>query len=409
MDQQFIDREKELFKLNAKLNAKSKKIAPSTTNVLPSVVTIRPQKSVQIHTANNNFNYYDEALMLKDGQANAEEQQQQFELMCKKINITNLPSKKPQEIVYPFFHRQTTKQQCRRVDIHMPTGSLMSDGKADEFNDIKSIKTETAAIDETSTIKNESLITRHSDETSAVPPCIQPPTVVETLLNKQLPPAPIATDIVPKYIEKKISNDGLLKFLKSKVAMLQTELEANKNLNDTLEKENVKQSKKIKKLTGLMDKANIKIESQESSLNSLQEKNACAEQGLKDKDTIIGELNRELSTIKDERKELNHNNQVMEKKMLKTQEDHDMMKSKYESYKDIEVIMRESAKEERLAYEEKIRKLRKGRLDLLKAYKQQIILIDNLRRQNVCLEKAKALEITEKEFLKVLDWNFTDK
>ena len=153
--------------------------------------------------------------MLKDGQANAEEQQQQqqFELMCKKINITNLPSKKPQEIVYPFFHRQTTKQQCRRVDIHMPTGSLMSDGKADEFNDIKSIKTETAADveTETSTIKNESLITRHSDETSAVPPCIQPPTVVETLLNKQLPPAPIATDIVPKYIEKKISNDGLLK------------------------------------------------------------------------------------------------------------------------------------------------------------------------------------------------------
>jgi len=62
--------------------------------------------------------------------------------------------------------------------------------------------------------------------------------------------------------------------------MLQTELEANKNLNDTLEKENVKQSKKIKKLTGLMDKANIKIESLESSLNSLQEKNASAEQGL---------------------------------------------------------------------------------------------------------------------------------
>lgn len=67
--------------------------------------------------------------------------------------------------------------------------------------------------------------------------------------------------------------------------------------------------------------------------------------------------------------------------------------------------MRESAKEERLEYDAKIKKLRKGRLDLMKAYKQQLILIDNLRRQNVCLEKAKALEITEKEFLKVLDWN----
>lgn len=71
--------------------------------------------------------------------------------------------------------------------------------------------------------------------------------------------------------------------------------------------------------------------------------------------------------------------------------------------------MHESAKEEKIANEEKLRKLRKGRMDLLKAYKHQIVLIDNLRRQNICLEKAKALEIAEKEFLKILDWNFADK
>lgn len=68
--------------------------------------------------------------------------------------------------------------------------------------------------------------------------------------------------------------------------------------------------------------------------------------------------------------------------------------------------MKESAKQEKAIYEEKIRKLRKGRMELLKTYKQQIIIIDNLRRQNVCLEKTKTLEIAEKEFLKVLDWNF---
>lgn len=52
----------------------------------------------------------------------------------------------------------------------------------------------------------------------------------------------------------------------------------------------------------------------------------------------MSELNRELSAIKEELKELNHNHQVMEKKMLKTQEDYDVMKSKYESYKDIETV-----------------------------------------------------------------------
>jgi hypothetical protein len=68
--------------------------------------------------------------------------------------------------------------------------------------------------------------------------------------------------------------------------------------------------------------------------------------------------------------------------------------------------MNESAEKERIIFEEKMRNLRKGKADLLKAYKQQIILIDNLKRQNICLEKAKSLEICEKEFLKVLDWNF---
>ncbi|KAG5677311.1 hypothetical protein PVAND_007080 [Polypedilum vanderplanki] len=406
MDQSFIDREKELFKLNAKLNAKSKKIDPSsiiaaaTSSTLSISTTTKIKgKTVQIHTTNSNFNYYEEQ------PSDEQQQQKHLELMCKKMNITNQPVKKPQEIVYPLFNRHAHKQQqiSRRVDIHMPNASLMSDGNADaEETDIKSIKTETAV----DSFKNESLLTHCTDESSAVPP-VDP--IIPHILNMPLPPPPNSTDIIPKCIEKKISNDGLLKFLKSKVVLLQTELENTQRHNDTLEKENTKQSKKVKKLTGQLDKANSKLESLESSLKSLQEKNAEHEQSLKDKDAIISELNRELSTMKEELRELNHNHQVMEKRMLKTQEDHDMMKSKYESYKDIEIIMRESAKEEKIAYEEKIKKLRKGRLDLLKAYKQNIILIDNLRRQNLCLEKAKALEIAEKEFLKVLDWNFTDK
>jgi hypothetical protein len=62
---------------------------------------------------------------------------------------------------------------------------------------------------------------------------------------------------------------------------LQTELEAGKRLNDTLEKENTKQLKKIKKLTMQTDKSNIKIETLESSLKSLQEQHMIAEASLK--------------------------------------------------------------------------------------------------------------------------------
>lgn len=73
----------------------------------------------------------------------------------------------------------------------------------------------------------------------------------------------------------------LSRFLKSKVALLQTELEAGKNLNDTLEKENMKQTKKIKKLTTQADKSTCKIETLEASLKMLQEKHAAVERDLK--------------------------------------------------------------------------------------------------------------------------------
>lgn len=63
--------------------------------------------------------------------------------------------------------------------------------------------------------------------------------------------------------------------------MLQTELEAGKSLNETVEKENSKNAKKIKKLTTQVEKSTSKIESLESSLKNLQEKHMIAEQSLK--------------------------------------------------------------------------------------------------------------------------------
>jgi D-ribose pyranose/furanose isomerase RbsD len=59
---------------------------------------------------------------------------------------------------------------------------------------------------------------------------------------------------------------------------------------------------------------------------------------LQDKDAMLSELNRELLTLKEEMKETNHNNQVMEKRLLKTEDDYETMKSKFETFKDIEIV-----------------------------------------------------------------------
>jgi hypothetical protein len=59
---------------------------------------------------------------------------------------------------------------------------------------------------------------------------------------------------------------------------------------------------------------------------------------LQDKDATISELNKELLAMKEEVKETNHNYQVMEKRLLKTTEDYEMIKSKFETFKDIEIV-----------------------------------------------------------------------
>lgn len=127
-------------------------------------------------------------------------------------------------------------------------------------------------------------------------------------------------------------------------------------MNENLEKDNVKHLKKIKKFTTQVDKLTTKSDSLESTLKTLQEKQTIDEQSLKvaidyfslednfngfylqDKDAMISELNKELLTLKEEMKETNHNNQVMEKRLLKTQDDYETMKSKFETFKDIEIV-----------------------------------------------------------------------
>lgn len=61
-------------------------------------------------------------------------------------------------------------------------------------------------------------------------------------------------------------------------------------------------------------------------------------QTFQNKNATISELSKELSAIREEMKETSHANQMMEKRMLKAQEDFSIMQSKFESYRDIETV-----------------------------------------------------------------------
>jgi hypothetical protein len=71
--------------------------------------------------------------------------------------------------------------------------------------------------------------------------------------------------------------------------------------------------------------------------------------------------------------------------------------------------MRDSNRQEQSTMEEQIKGLRKQRIDMLQAYKKQLILIDKLKRQKLNSnndsddDEMKLMRSAEKEFIKFLD------
>lgn len=57
-----------------------------------------------------------------------------------------------------------------------------------------------------------------------------------------------------------------------------------------------------------------------------------------DNESMMTELNQELRNLRDGVKDANHHKQVLEKQILKLQEDYEYLTSKYETLKDAEMV-----------------------------------------------------------------------
>ncbi|KAL5286265.1 TEX9 family protein [Megaselia abdita] len=220
--------------------------------------------------------------------------------------------------------------------------------------------------------------------------------------SRSVKPPPASPD---KIAKKNLSNDGLIKFLKSKVAILQEELESSSHESAKKSEELHKTYEKLKKLEAQRDQAISKNNSLSEQLSKIEHKFDSLEKQLKEKEVDMTTNNKELETMKRELKVTKQANTNLEKRLYRTNEELENMKNTLSAYKDSERELKDSTRLEKDSQEKQIKSLKKQRSDLLEAYKKQLYLIDNLRRQNICLEQAKLLKFGEKELSKVLDWN----
>lgn len=210
---------------------------------------------------------------------------------------------------------------------------------------------------------------------------------------------------IPKSLERRnLSSEGLVKFLKSKVTILQEEI-------DIHQKENLKKSEELQSLqqkTGKLqqhrDQLNVKNNSLQADLKRAEDRIIELELKVKERDNDSVGLKKEGDCSRRDLKKLEATNGALEKRLVHLQNEVEALRVSLASAYDRERETRDGARLEKDRAERQVKHLRKQRVSLIAAYKHQLLLLDNIQRQNVCLEEAKMLEFSEKEFTKILNW-----
>lgn len=116
-------------------------------------------------------------------------------------------------------------------------------------------------------------------------------------------------------------------------------------------------------------------------------------------------LKSELSDLRSKLDERNQSLSSMESRLFKSLEDFDHLRRNYHSTEERRSEMAATLQSERIFSKTQMNIFKKQRCALIMAYKKQLFLLDNLKRQNTCLEHAKHIQIIEKDFTRILGTN----
>ncbi|CAH2005614.1 unnamed protein product [Acanthoscelides obtectus] len=195
-----------------------------------------------------------------------------------------------------------------------------------------------------------------------------------------------------------------IQFYRSKIKNLQVE-------NIKLQSENRKKSEELKKfqkekqkLQEEKDKWFMAYSTIKNNLGKLESQISSANSQLQGKDCEITALKKELDQAKKEVKNLALITNNLEVRLTRAVEENDKLKNSFKTSKDEEKELKESYRKQINELTNSMKSIEKQKLELLNAYKKQMQLIDNLKKQKIYVEGLKMSEFSEAEYLKILDW-----
>ncbi|XP_012255460.2 testis-expressed protein 9 isoform X1 [Athalia rosae] len=203
-------------------------------------------------------------------------------------------------------------------------------------------------------------------------------------------------------------NDAVVRFFKSKAKILETELGAMKleykkkcDYSNELQVENKKIDEERVKLYGelsILKDTLLKIE----AINTTQLTS------LRKSESEIIALKKEIDSLKKEMKVINQNSTNLGVRLNRASEDNERLRKALKCSRLDEKELRDENRRLVEIKKSAIINLEKQRIELLQAFKKQILLIDNLKKQRAHLEADMLVTYSEEELSNLLNWKVDD-
>ncbi|XP_034476834.1 testis-expressed protein 9 [Drosophila innubila] len=218
-----------------------------------------------------------------------------------------------------------------------------------------------------------------------------------------------STTVVNGQSKKHLTQDNFIRFLKAKVVILEEDHGA---LTQEMSVQRERLDEAILALRNAESQRDQAISSNtklSDQLQRLEQQLEDANRRQKERQLEYSNQQRELELLKRDNKLLKQANTNLENRLARANDEAEAARQMLNQQTGDKREEQEFQRKELKVRDNRIKALKRQRADLLNAYKKQLFMIDNLKRQNSCVEQAVAIGFGEKEFNKVLEWNMCSK
>ncbi|XP_014235575.1 testis-expressed protein 9 [Trichogramma pretiosum] len=196
----------------------------------------------------------------------------------------------------------------------------------------------------------------------------------------------------------------IIRFLKAQVTKLQTDVQAAqldaRKKNDVIKELEAE----IKRNDEKKEKLYAQISQHKETIVRAEGHNAELQAKLQAQSAEMSALRKDIEALKKESKSLAQLASSSEVRLNRSLEEIDKLKNALKASqseeKELRAQVRKIQEDKRLAFKNS----EKQRAEIVQAFKKQTQLVDNLRKQKAYLEAAKAIQFTEDDFTRLLEW-----